>query len=204
MSKILQCLERAIHDHTAHRRSNLQAKADKAKGRTITMHRNNLKSYTPRIVAELTMDDDRVKITAENKVTKTEKPKRQTGKTMKQIAKASLIEEVAEPKQMRLRPRTTTEAKPTKTTNNPIEQQPQASSSNTPEQLDNNPIHKRRGRPKKVSSNNNNINAPKRPKGRPPKQQRTLKTKAHKKTTKRLQLRNRPNVRAKTRRAKKL
>ena len=48
------------------------------------------------------MDDGRVKITAENKVTKSEKPQRQTEKTMRQIAKASLIEEVAEPKQMRL------------------------------------------------------------------------------------------------------
>jgi hypothetical protein len=110
LSKILQRLERTIHSHSAHRWSNLQAQA---KGRTITMHRNNLKSYTPRIVAELTMDDDKVKITAENKVTKSEKPKRQTEKPMKQIAKASLIEEVAEPKQMRLRPRTATKAKPT-------------------------------------------------------------------------------------------
>jgi hypothetical protein len=150
------------------------------------------------------MDDDRVKITAENKVTKFEKPQRQTEKPMRQIAKASLIEEVAEPKQMRLRPRTTTKAKPTETTNKPIEQQPQASSSYTPVQLDNNPTPKRRGRPKKISSTNNHINVPKRPKGRPPKQASTVKKKAHTKTTKRLQLRNRPNVRAKSRHAKKL
>ena len=110
-------------------------KPDKAKGRTITMHRNNIKPKTPRIVAELTTDDDIVKITAENKVTKTEKPKRKTGKTMKQIAKASLIEEVAEPMQMRLRPRTASKVKPTETTNKQIEQQHQASSSNTPKQL---------------------------------------------------------------------
>ena len=177
-------------------------KPDKAKGRTITMHRNNLKSYTPRIVAELTMDDDKVKITAENKVTKSEKPKRQTDKPMKQIAKASLIEEVAEPKQMRLRPRTATKAKPTETTNKPIVQQPKATSSYTPVQLDNNPTPKRRGRPKKNSSINNHINVPKRPKGRPPKQTSTVKRKAHTKTTKRLQLRHRPSVKAQTRRAK--
>jgi hypothetical protein len=177
-------------------------KPDKAKGRTITMHRNNLKSYTPRIVAELTMDDDKVKITAENKVTKSEKPKRQTDKPMKQIAKASLIEEVAEPKQMRLRPRTATKAKPTETTNKPIVQQPKATSSYTPVQLDNNPTPKRRGRPKKNSSINNHINVPKRPKGRPPKQATTVKRKAHTKTTKRLQLRHRPSVKAQPRRAK--
>ncbi len=161
------------------------------------MHRNNFKSYTPRIFAELTMDDDKVKITA----TKSEKPKRQTDTPMKQIAKASLIEEVAVPNQMRLRPRTASKAKPTETTNKPIEQQPKASSSYTPVQLDNNPTPKQRGRPKTNSSINNHINVPKRPKGRPPKQASTVKRKAHSKTKKRLQLRHRPNV-AKTRRAK--